>query len=198
MENKTVADFLSNNSYNYIVDIRNGVFHKKNSHCLNKISVDSWHGTGSNPMKNDYTPCPKCFGKPHKKNEDTSTYNNTNMQYSTEHRLIDGNYSYRNNIIARCHYINHRGYLTKNLIKKHKCIEKSCSLFEKLQPKYWIALEDIEQAKKSKRADRKAMKQLRNDRDVFIRETLEDSGCAYITSIKENPNLIEIIYIYDK
>jgi len=77
-------------------------------------------------------------------------------------------------------------------------MEKRCFLFERLKPDYWIALEKIEMFKKTERAKRKEEKRLVKDRNMFIHDILEGSGCVYVTSIQENDSLISISYIYDR
>jgi predicted GIY-YIG superfamily endonuclease len=114
-------------------------------------------------------------------------------------RLINGHFADNDNVIARCHLLTHRGYLTKNLIKSHECIEKKCSFFEKLKPEYWEALEKKEQMKKNNRLKKRQAIEETNERDKLIKETLERSGNVYVTQIKaENPRLLVISYIYDK
>ena len=114
-------------------------------------------------------------------------------------RLIDGKYAVAKNVIARCHLLTHRGYLSKALVKSHDCIKKKCPFFEKLKPEYWQALETAERDKKSNRLKMKREAEIKSDRNVFIKEILDDSGHIYVTSIKdEKPNLLIINYIYDK
>jgi hypothetical protein len=118
-------------------------------------------------------------------------------------RLINGDYSYGENIVARCHIMTHRGYLSKALVKSHDCIAKKCTFFEKLRPEYWRNIESKELARKQtvqkNRSKKKREQEERNDRDELIRETLEDSGSVHVTAIHEKPpRLIEISYIYDR
>ena len=54
-----------------------------------------------------------------------------------------------------CHCERHRGFLNVKLMKKHKCIEKKCTFFEKYEThEYWKAIarkkELKEERKKSK------------------------------------------------
>ena len=114
-------------------------------------------------------------------------------------RLINGRYADSDKIIARCHLLKHRGYLTKNLVKAHDCIAKKCAFFEKLKPEYWQALEKIAQEKKSNREKRRQAIKETSDRDEMIKETLEHNGNVHVTQIKtESPRLLVISYIYDK
>ena len=121
------------------------------------------------------------------------------MAEQIQMRLINGNFANSGNIIARCHLLAHRGYLSKALVKSHACIAKKCPFFEKLKPEYWNALEAAEQEKKDNRLKRKQKLEMESERDTLIRETLEDSGCVHVTSIREEKkNLLIINYIYDK
>ena len=114
-------------------------------------------------------------------------------------RLINGNYANSENVIARCHLLTHRGYLSKTLVKSHSCISKKCPFFEKLKPEYWQTLERLEKEKKDNRIKWKQENEMLHDRNMFLRETLEDSGHIHITSIRdESRNLLAICYIYDK
>lgn len=113
-------------------------------------------------------------------------------------RLIDGNYAGNNKIVARCHLLAHRGWLTKDLMQSHKCIEKKCAFFEKVSPDYLQRLERAAQDKELNRALWKKSNKIKENRDAFIRETLEDSGHIHITSIRDiNYGVIEICYIFD-
>ena len=114
-------------------------------------------------------------------------------------RLINGRYADSEKIIARCHLLAHRGYLTKKLVKSHDCIAKKCTFLEKLKPEYWQVLEEIAQEKKTNRAKRRQTIKETNERDELIKETLEHSGNVHVTQIKvEKPRLLVISYIYDK
>jgi hypothetical protein len=114
-------------------------------------------------------------------------------------RLIDGCYSKPGKIIARCHILTHRGYLTARLVKSHACISKKCTFFEKVRPEYWQALEKAAQESKDNRLRAKLEREMSSDRDVLIRETLEDSGHIHVTRIcEEKGNLLVIFYIYDR
>ena len=186
--------------YSYIVDTTTGKFHNKDSICLQNIPVEYWRGVGKDPTISGFKPCRTCIGyfqktiAPVLSPEETAMYGQAMLK-----RLINGNYASSRNIIARCHNLIHRGYLSKNLIESHDCIAKKCPFFEKLKPEYWKGLESEAQKKKKERLKRKEALKLINARDVFIRETLEVSGCVHVTLIKdEKPNLLVISYIYDR
>ncbi|MCL2088712.1 MAG: helix-hairpin-helix domain-containing protein [Oscillospiraceae bacterium] len=114
-------------------------------------------------------------------------------------RFINGSRANLSNAIAYCHILTHRGYLSKTLVKSHDCIAKKCPFFEKLKPDYWRSIEAEERKRKANRLKYRQKSEEKKDRDIFIREVLEDSGHIYITNIKdESPNLLVISYIYDR
>lgn len=50
--------------------------------------------------------------------------------------------------VGYCHHRQHKGYLSPNLIKCHKCVEKNCRYFSKYKDNiYWIR-KDVLKAKK--------------------------------------------------
>jgi len=193
-------NLILNGAYAFLADTRYDVFHNKDSKCLRKIPIEYLLGVGRNPVKQGYKPCTVCFGKagfiPRKI---PAQGNVAVVTIDTEKRLIDGNYAYSDKIIARCHSLMHRGYLTKSLVKSHDCIGKKCDGFEKLKPDYWLAIADAQADHREKRAQLKHEKRLIYDRNVFIRATLEDSGSIYVTSIREEAhNFLEVKYIFDR
>ena len=114
-------------------------------------------------------------------------------------RLIDGHYASDKNIIARCHFMAHRGHLTERLMEEHDCIAKKCVFFEKAKPKYWTVLETQAEKNRAIRAEMRLSMKKGGARDAIIRATLEDSGCVHVTSIKKgNRKRLVISYIYDK
>jgi len=210
-------------AYSHIADTRTMIFHKKDSLCLKQIPAEFWRGLGKNPAKKNFLPCIICYGelesivkpaseksslrtpvKPpyhiYSSSDDITIIEDTDKRLigETEKRLIDGNYSLTKGIIARCHNQTHRGYLTKNLVKKHQCVEKECSFFEKQKPEYWKALERSEQEKKQKRQKIKEESRVIQERHRLVRDTLEKSGCIHVTSIQEHEDFIFISYIYDR
>ena len=118
-------------------------------------------------------------------------------------KLVNGARACETNIVGYCHLEKHPGYLTKNLIKTHECLEKKCTFLKKLNPEYWRGRESFEQAQKDKviRQKQQAETKAKNDvyRDTFIRKTLEESGNIYVTVIREeSKNSLTVSYISDK
>ena len=118
-------------------------------------------------------------------------------------KLINGARASEANVIGYCHLEKHHGYLTKNLMKAHECLEKKCPFLKKLNINYWRGREAFEQRQKDKLIKQKqqAETKIKNDayRDSFIRKTLEESGNIYVTVIRqENKNSLTVSYISDK
>lgn len=49
-------------------------------------------------------------------------------------RFIDGNY-HTDQRVGYCWNDTHRGFLSKSLMKKHKCVEKGCTYLQIYKPK---------------------------------------------------------------
>ena len=74
------------------------------------------------------------------------------IQEAYKIHLINGEVSFVNvkNIVGFCNSITHRGYLTAALLKKHDCLNRKCSNFQKFSDfPYWVN-RDLEEANKLK------------------------------------------------
>ena len=121
------------------------------------------------------------------------------MTSQLEKLLIDGKYAKAGNVVGRCNSSVHPGFLTKQLIKSHDCIARTCSFFVRMNPEYWVALEKAEQKKKETRLQKRQLSESIKTRDALIRETLENKGHIYVTAIREEgPRLLTVSYIYDE
>lgn len=76
-------------------------------------------------------------------------------------RLITGAVSTikKSNLVGFCYCDTHKGWLTKEIIRKHECIEKKCPFLKKCNPEYWEALARNAEAKQQEKAVRKQKKQ---------------------------------------
>lgn len=122
------------------------------------------------------------------------------MAKKSEGELINGDYAATKNIIAHCCFSRHWGYLTKALIKSHRCLAKNCRHFTKLRPEYWEALQESKQEDvQDIRAERKAAKKQIEERDSLIKETLQSSGHIFVTKVREEEQgaLLVVYYIFD-
>ena len=114
-------------------------------------------------------------------------------------KLINGARARETNVIGYCHLERHSGYLTKNLIKVHECLEKKCNFLRKLRPEYWKGRKEFEQAQKDKLIRPRRKVETNAERDAFIRRILEKDGNIYVTVIREeNKGFLTVSYISDR
>jgi len=186
-------------AYSYIADIDTGIFHSKESDCLNDMPFEALRGQGKNPIKKGFIPCEICLSAFTSGDRQRAEKAKNDIADNVHKKLIYGGHAANKNIIGQCYSYKHKGYLTKNLIEKHQCLEKKCNRFKKLKPEYWQAREKNELSIRKARLERKDAKKLLKYRDDFIRQTLEGNGCIKVTSIRETkPNFLTISYIYDR
>jgi hypothetical protein len=90
----------------------------------------------------------------------------------------------------------HRGYLTKNLMKEHQCIEKKCRHFQKYENSPYWKEKEARREKKKKRKE--ILKKNENDKNRIlnkIREiTIEDENFHAI-SVEKDKNIYVVRYI---
>ncbi|MCL1912243.1 MAG: hypothetical protein FWG13_08560, partial [Leptospirales bacterium] len=112
-------------------------------------------------------------------------------------KTIHGHRCKQSKAVGFCYNINHKGYVTKRLLKEHECLEKQCFLLEKLGHDYW---RQMEADKKQRQARYKAAQQKKSrdaERNDEIRAFFEPYEQIYITSIQEINYGLKIAYIYD-
>ena len=64
------------------------------------------------------------------------------------------------NVIGYCHFSEHKGYVTRNLLKSHKCDTKSCHYLEKYEDNsYWAAIDQIKVAECRKKETARRLRQ---------------------------------------
>ncbi len=78
-----------------------------------------------------------------------------------EARIIGGEYRYtcKDILIGYCHFPEHKGHITKNVLKKKECVKKECFYFQKFEDNpYWEAVAQREASQKNKRDAQKQKK----------------------------------------
>ena len=114
-------------------------------------------------------------------------------------RLMNGDYAERKEIVAKCNLPRHIGYLTKELMESRNCVWRDCYSFEDISSieNYWE--NNGKPSPKDNRIKKKNAQKAKNERDIFIRETLGACKQIYVTAIREEkPGLIEIFFLCDK
>ena len=100
----------------------------------------------------------------------------------------------RKNVIGCCHYMLHPGKLTKQLLRKHNCLEKKCPFLEKYEDTpFWVAYKRAQLAKSEARQQKQIKKaqerskaaQLQSLRDSF--QSCADATGSEITVVRVEP-----------
>lgn len=78
-----------------------------------------------------------------------------------ETKLITGDRLYisKKSVVGYCHFSEHKGSITKTLLKKHECVAKGCHYFEKYKDNpYWKGFEQVQAAKHIRRETARRIK----------------------------------------
>ena len=82
-------------------------------------------------------------------------------------KLLTKQYTDYDNVVGYCHCDTHRGYINKNILRKHNCLEKQCPFFKKHNDEYWNTREATEQSQHNKKQRIKMKKALEKERQKF-------------------------------
>ncbi len=64
------------------------------------------------------------------------------------------------NVVGYCHFAEHRGAITRTILKNRECAKKECHYFERCKDNtYWIAYDQMHAAQQQKKESRKRMLQ---------------------------------------
>lgn len=94
--------------------------------------------------------------------------------------LITGAWAQRTDkrLVGRCHSRIHPGFLTKEHMKKHGCLEKQCPGFERLpDAPYWVAqhkLQQDRQAARARKEEAKASRQAQRKQTQALLDEITD------------------------
>lgn len=121
-------------------------------------------------------------------------------------KLLDKNYKVYTTInggkcsvgqrIGYCWLDKHSGYITKQILDEHKCIEKECSFFQKYEDApYWIEKEKRKKLRKErKQKEKEKQKSEEKILQLFREKTKTIDGFA-ITSVVKNGNIFKVSYV---
>jgi len=100
--------------------------------------------------------------------------------------------------VAYCWSDLHRGYLTKQQVKIHKCIKKKCASLEKLHCPYWerVEAEATRNRLKSAEAKRQRSEQRQRQENLLfeIRSRALEYG-VYVTVIREESRVFHVCFL---
>lgn len=98
--------------------------------------------------------------------------------------------------VGYCWLDKHRGYITKQILEEHKCIEKNCSFFQKYEDApYW---KEKEKRKKLRQERKQKEKEKQNAEEkllnLFRNKTQHIEDFA-ITSVVKEGNVFKVSYV---
>ena len=94
-----------------------------------------------------------------------------------ETKLLTGEYALvsKKSIIGYCHFSEHKGSMTKSLLKTHDCVAKGCHYFEKyIDNPYWAAMEQMQATKQKKKETARRIKKEEEDRLKELIDTAQN------------------------
>lgn len=116
---------------------------------------------------------------------------------------------YLNNIVGFCHCYTHKGFLTKNLLRQHDCINKECPFLEKYRDyPFWEHFDRVQENLSKKKTEIKLKKKNavieKNAEQKQLNEMLEKARgiqdrlnySIIITSIKKDDHQFDYVINY--
>ena len=97
--------------------------------------------------------------------------------------------------VAICHLPKHRGYITPEAMKEHKCLEKNCTQFEKIEDAaYWKQKEFTKKCRKARKLLMNTTELIRADEKNIrlIIKAKEEVGEEMLASLAPNKDMLVI------
>ena len=95
-------------------------------------------------------------------------------------------------ILGWCHCALHPGAISKCILDQHKCLNKSCSHFQKNEAStYWEALENEQRAKEKQKRKKQAAKEQRS-RENDILQFTKDTWQSYINDLDYDMTIVRV------
>ena len=96
-------------------------------------------------------------------------------------KTIDGGRSKYRNCIGYCNSCLHKGYVTRNIEYKHKCLERNCSSFQPIQnSSYWKNKRKKSERKQEINNNRKKIKETENLIRQIVSEHMPIVLCKHL------------------
>ncbi|MCL2526020.1 MAG: helix-hairpin-helix domain-containing protein [Coriobacteriia bacterium] len=99
--------------------------------------------------------------------------------------LFNGSLCKASEVVGHCNSMSHHGYISKNLLKKHRCLEKECVQLVKFNPDFWEGFEKRQLDAEQRKEKWKRKKALRTNRNRLIYGLLSDREDIFTTQISE-------------
>lgn len=98
--------------------------------------------------------------------------------------------------IGYCWLEKHRGYITKQILEEHKCIEKNCSFFQKYEDaQYWKEKEKRKKLRQERKQKDKEKQQSEERLLKLFRERTKHIEDFAITSVIKEGNVFKVSYV---
>lgn len=92
-------------------------------------------------------------------------------------RLINGEKMYVSDpkLVGYCHYKLHKGYISLNILKDHRCVKKDCPFLEKFEDHaYWITEKRIKKAVEKHKQEIKDILRFKKERERQLEIHIND------------------------
>ena len=119
-------------------------------------------------------------------------------EYEEFVKIFNGRLCKGSNVVGYCHNRDHKGYISKTILKTHNCINKKCFYFEEVNPKYWEQRLKQKVYKQNKRMEIKNKEAKKENTLQYIRDIFKAFDNIYITAVHKEKQQLIITYIYEE
>ena len=173
------------------------------------IALKNEKGKYFQPVRGKYNPCFRQSDGEPIRFWNKSVFQNPKLIDEEFVRLLDGNYLAARNLksmIGYCHYPHHRGFISRNLMESHRCIQKNCPYMEVNESAgYWEAVRgrEVGQMRKrknraeQKRKNRSEAQKLENLRERFQMYADEYGYPLSVIRVARSDSALTVFYVSD-
>ena len=108
----------------------------------------------------------------------------------------------KGNAVGCCHFSEHRGVITRTILKNRRCDSKKCRYFEKYEDHpYWTAVKEMQEAKERKRARQREIRDAeKKQHEQWLTDAQDIADgmgfCMKILQVKKVPRKRKYIVYY--
>lgn len=98
--------------------------------------------------------------------------------------------------IGYCWLEKHRGYITKQILEEHRCIEKNCNFFQKYEDaQYWQEKEKQRKLRKQRKKEKKEIQKQEQNILCLFREKTKDFDNFAIVGVAKVGKIFEVSFV---
>ena len=98
--------------------------------------------------------------------------------------------------IGYCWLEKHRGYITKQILEEHRCIEKNCRFFQKYEDaQYWREKEKQRKLRKEGKREKKEIQKQEQSILQLFREKTKDFDSFAIVDVSKVGRIFEVSFV---